>query len=112
VYARADRDRIRWQGLVEGGVIWRSEFDAREAEALADAPQLEDDRAVVVAVEQRIAQARSLVAQRQAQIDSARTAPQQLGGAQAKSESSLGQVGQARADVHTAELNFGYTKID
>ena len=112
MYARADRDHIRWQGLVEGGVISRSEFDAREAEALADAPQLEDDRAVVVAVEQRIEQARSLVAQRQAQIDSARTAPQQLGDAQAKSESSLGQVGQARADVHTAELNFGYTKID
>jgi membrane fusion protein (multidrug efflux system) len=111
VYARADRDRIRWQGLVEGGVVSRSEFDAREAEALADAQQLEGDRAVVVAVEQRIAQARSLVAQRQAQVDSARTAPQQLHDAQAKSESSLGQVGQARADVHTAELNLGYTKI-
>ena len=111
VYARADRDRIRWKGLVEGGVVSRSEFDAREAEALADAQQLEADRATVIAVEQKIAQARSLVAQRQAQVESARTAPQQVREAQAKSESSLGQVGQARADVHTAELNLGYTKI-
>ena len=31
--------------------------------------------------------------------------------AKAKSESSIGQVSQAKADVHTAELNLGYTKI-
>jgi hypothetical protein len=81
-------DRIRWQGLVQGGVVSRSDFDSREAEALADAQQLEGDRAVVAAMEQRIAQARSLVAQRQAQVESARSAPQQLREAQAKSESS------------------------
>jgi multidrug resistance efflux pump len=31
--------------------------------------------------------------------------------AQAKSESSMGQVSQSKADVRTAELNLGYTKI-
>src|SRR6266568_3237389 len=47
VYSRAERDRVRWQGLVDGGVVSRSEYDAREAEALADAQQLEADRATV-----------------------------------------------------------------
>ena len=44
-------------------------------------------------------------------MQSAHTAPQQVNDAQAKSESSIGQVAQAKADVRTAELNLGYTKI-
>ena len=111
VYARAERDHVRWQGLVDGGVVSRSEYDAREAEALADAQQLEADRATVTAEQHKIAQARSLIAQRAAQVEAARTAPQQLSDARAKSESSVGQVYQAQADVRTAELNLGYTKI-
>src|SRR5262252_1077395 len=78
VYARAERDRVRWQGLVDGGVVSRSEYDAREAEARADAQQLEADRATVTAEQHKIAQARSLAAQRAAQVEAARTAPQQL----------------------------------
>jgi len=74
VYARANRDRIRYQGLVEEGVVSRSDFDTREA--IADAQMLEADRAIVVSVQHKIAQARSLVTQRQAQIRAARTAPQ------------------------------------
>ncbi len=111
VYARAERDRVRWQGLVDGGVVSRSEYDAREAEALADAQQLEADRATVTAEQHKIAQARSLIAQRAAQVEAARTAPQQVSDARAKSDSSMGQVNQAQSDVRTAELNLGYTKI-
>jgi len=56
-------------------------------------------------------QARSVVAERQAQVQDARTAPQQVVDAQAKSQSSVGEVERAKADVRTAELNLGYTKI-
>jgi len=111
VYSRADRDRVRWRGLVDGGVVSRSEYDAREAEALADAQQLEADRATVTAEQHKIGQLRSLIEQRLAQVQSAHTAPQQVNDAQAKSESSIGQVSQAKADVRTAELNLRYTKI-
>ena len=111
VYSRAERDRVRWQGLVDGGVVSRSEYDAREAEALADAQQLEADRATVTAEQHKIAQARSLIAQRAAQVVAARSAPQQLSDARAKSDSSMGQVNQTQADVRIAELNLGYTKI-
>ena len=111
VYSRAERDRVRYQALVEKHEISRSEYDARETESVAAAQTLESDRAAVEAIQQKIAQARSLVSERQAQLQEARTAPQQVVDAQAKSQSSVGDVERARADVRTAELNLGYTKI-
>jgi len=107
IYTRAERDRIRYQGILESGVVSRSEYDAREAEAIADAQILESDRATVIAEQHKIAQARSIVAQRQAQVAAARTAPQQVSDAQARSESSIGQVGQAKADLHSADSAAG-----
>ena len=111
VYARAERDRVRYQALVDGGVVSRLEYDAHEAEALADSQALEADRATVISEQHKIGQLRSLIEQKLAQVQSAHTAPQQVNDAQAKSESSIGQVSQAKADVRTAELNLGYTKI-
>ena len=61
--------------------------------------------------EQKIAEARSLVVQREAQIEAARIAPQQVTDARAKSDSAGGHLEQARADLHTAQLNLSYTKI-
>jgi membrane fusion protein (multidrug efflux system) len=111
VYARAERDRVRYQALAEKREISRSEYDARETEAVAAGQALESDRAAVEVVQRKIAQARSLVVERQAQIQEAQTAPQQVVDAQAKSQSSLAEVDRARADVQTAELNLSYTKI-
>jgi membrane fusion protein (multidrug efflux system) len=111
IASRAERDQVRYKGLVEGGVVSRLEYDAREAEALADAQTVEADRALVRAEEQKLAQVRKVIVQRQSQVEAARTAPQQVSDAKAKSESSVGQVSQAKADVRTAELNLGYTKI-
>jgi membrane fusion protein (multidrug efflux system) len=111
LYARAERDRVRYQALVEKREISRSDYDARETESVATAQALESDRAAVTSIRQKIAQARSLVAERGAQVQEARTAPQQVVDAQSKSQSSIGEVERARADVRTAELNLGYTKI-
>ena len=47
----------------------------------------------------------------QAQIEAARTAPQQVTDARARSASAFGQTERARADLHTAQLNLEYTKI-
>jgi membrane fusion protein (multidrug efflux system) len=111
IHARAERDRIRYQALVEKREISRSDYDARETEAIAAAQAVEADRAAVTATEQKIAEARSLVVQRQAQIEAARIAPQQVTDARAKSDSAAGHLEQARADLHTAQLNLSYTKI-
>jgi membrane fusion protein, multidrug efflux system len=111
IYARAERDRVRYQALVEKHEISRSDYDARETEATAAAQTLESDRAAITAREQNIAAARSLVVQREAQIEAARIAPQQVVDARAKSDSAGGHLEQARADLHTAQLNLSYTKI-
>jgi membrane fusion protein (multidrug efflux system) len=111
LHARAERDRVRYQALVEKHEISRSDYDARETEAIAAAQAVEADHAAVTSREQQIAEARSLVVQREAQIEAARIAPQQVSEARAKSESATGHLEQARADVHTAQLNLSYTKI-
>ncbi|MBV8451931.1 MAG: HlyD family secretion protein, partial [Deltaproteobacteria bacterium] len=108
---RAERDRVRYAALVEKREISRSYYDARATEATATAQTLDSDRAAVAAAEQKIAQTRSLVVQREAQVTSARTAPQQSSDVRAQLESAQGELDQARADVHTAELNLSYTKI-
>src|SRR5713101_6720791 len=57
IYARAERDRVRYQALVEKREISRSDYDARETEATAAAQAVEADRAAIVSREQRIAEA-------------------------------------------------------
>ena len=111
IYARAERDRVRYEALVEKHEISRSDYDARQTEALAAAQALEVDRAAVSATEQKINEERNLVLEREAQIESAHIAPQQVSDARAKSDSANGHVAHARADVHTAELNLSYAKI-
>lgn len=111
VAGRAERDRVRYQALVEKREISRSDYDARETEALAAAQAVEADRAAVAAGEQKVAQSHSVVVQREAQIEVARTAPQQLQNARANSDSAQGGIDQALAEVHAAELNLSYTKV-
>jgi membrane fusion protein (multidrug efflux system) len=111
IYARAERDRVRYRALVEKHEISRSDYDARETEATAAAQAVEGDRAAIASRQQLIAEARSLVVQREAQIEATRIAPQQVIDARAKSASAGGHVEQARADLHTAQLNLSYTKI-
>jgi membrane fusion protein, multidrug efflux system len=111
IYARAERDRVRYRALVEKHEISRSDYDGRETEATAAAQAVEADRAAIASREQKIAEARSLVVQREAQIEAAHIAPQQVTDARAKSESAGGHMEQARADLHSAQLNLSYTKI-
>lgn len=111
VHARAERDRVRYLALVEKREISRSDYDARETEATAAAQAVEADRAGLASIERKIEEARNLVTQRGAQIESLQTAPQQVSDAQAQSQSATGRVEQAAADLHTAQLNLSYTKI-
>jgi membrane fusion protein (multidrug efflux system) len=108
---RAERDRIRYLALVEKHEISRSEYDARETEAISAAQAVEADQAAIQSSEHKIAQAKTLVVQREAEVDAARTAPQQLADAKAKTQTATGHIEQAAADVRTARLNLSYTKI-
>ncbi len=111
IHARAERDRVRFLALAEKEEVSRSYYDARETEAIAAAQAVESDRAAIASDQQGIDEARQLVAQREAQLEAARIAPQQVTDARAKSDSALGHLEQARADLLTAQLNLSYTKI-
>ncbi len=111
VAGRAERDRVRYQALVEKREISRSAYDARETESVAAAQTVETDLSTIAADERKVAQSRSIVEQREAQVVSARTAPQQLQNARENSATAEGAIEQALAEVHTAELNLSYTKI-
>jgi membrane fusion protein (multidrug efflux system) len=111
VAGRTERDRVRYQALVEKREISRSAYDSRETEAISAAQAVETDRATVAADERKVTQAHSVVEQRDAQMASARTAPQQLQNARANSESAQAAIDQALADVRAAELNLSYTKV-
>jgi len=111
VAAHAERDRLRYAALVEKREISRSFYDARETDARTAADALAADEAAEAAAVRRVAEAQRTVAQRQAAIDGARTAPQQISDARAQSSSAIAALEQARADLRTAQLNLGYTTI-
>jgi membrane fusion protein (multidrug efflux system) len=108
---RAERDRARYQALVEKREISRSEYDARQTDAISAAQAVEADQAAIQSSQQKIAEAKSLVAQREADVDAAKTAPQQVANARAKTLTAGGHIEQAAAEVRTARLNLSYTRI-
>jgi membrane fusion protein (multidrug efflux system) len=109
--SHAERDRLRYAGLVEKREISRSYYDARETDAKTAADALAADEAAEAAAMRKVAEAQRTVAQRNAEIDAAATAPQQISDARAQSASANAVLEQARADVRTAELNLSYTTI-
>jgi membrane fusion protein (multidrug efflux system) len=111
IAGRAERDRVRYEALVDKREISRSAYDARETESIAAAQTVETDLAAIAAEERKIAQSRSLVEQRDAQVASARTAPQQSQNARVNSATANSAIEQALAEVHQAELNLSYTKV-
>jgi membrane fusion protein (multidrug efflux system) len=111
IAGRAERDRVRYEALVEKREISRSAYDARETESIAAAQTVETDLATIAADERKISQSRSLVEQRDAQVTSARTAPQQSQNARVNSATSNSAIEQALAEVHQAELNLSYTRV-
>jgi len=111
IAGRAERDRIRYEALVEKREISKSAYDSRETESIAAAQTVETDLATIAADERKVEQARSVVDQRDAQVASARTAPQQLQNARANSATADSAIEQALAEVHAAELNLSYTKV-
>src|SRR5215472_8519068 len=62
--ARAERDRMRYKSLVDAGVVSHLDYDAREADARADAQAVDADLALVGAEEQKITQVKKLILQR------------------------------------------------
>jgi membrane fusion protein (multidrug efflux system) len=110
-YTRAEADRERYAQLLDKQEISRSEFDQKTADARTTGAALDAAKADVVAADARVAQARANVAQQEANLSKASTAPQQITESKARLGSANADLARAEAQRETAALNFSYARI-
>jgi len=110
-FNRAEADRQRYEKLLAKHEISQSEYDRVATEASTDREAVTAARAETVAAQRRIAQAQSRLTERKADVLSAGSAPQQIASSRAKAAAAVSEAARARAQLTTAQLNLGYTKI-
>jgi membrane fusion protein (multidrug efflux system) len=110
-FNRAEADRQRYERLLAKHEISQSEYDRVATEASTDREAVTAGKAETVAAQKRIAQAQSRLAERKADLLSAGSAPQQIASSRAKAAAAVSDSARARAQLTTAQLNLGYTKI-
>ena len=110
-FNRAEADRQRYERLLAKHEISQSEYDRVATEASTDCEAVTAGRAETLAAQKRIAQAQSRVVERKADLLSAGSAPQQIASSRAKASAAVSDATRARAQLTTAQLNLGYTKI-
>lgn len=108
---KSDADLERYRPLVEKDVISKQQFDAAVAAADANKAALVEAKANVVAGEDAVRVAKDRLAQSQAQLQFAQTAPKQVEIQKAKADQAAAAVAQAQAQLDQAKLNLSYTKI-
>ena len=110
-YIRAEADRHRYEGLLAKREISQSEYDRIATEAATNQATVAAARADVAAARLRVSQAESRLTARRADLLGALSAPQQISSSKARAASAVSESARARAQLTTAELNIGYTKI-
>lgn len=108
---KAQADLKRYTPLVEQDVISKQQFDATVAAADGARAAVLEARANEIAAEDGVRIARDRVAQSQAVLQYARTAPDQVRIQKAKADEAAALVEQAKAELAQARLNLSYTKI-
>lgn len=110
-FTRAEADRQRYENLLAKREISQSEYDRVATEAATDRDAVTAGRADVAAAKKRVDQAQSRLAERKADLLAAGSAPQQIASSQAKATAASADANRAHAQLTTAELNLGYTRI-
>jgi membrane fusion protein, multidrug efflux system len=110
-FIRAEGDRQRYEKLLAKHEISQSEYDRVATEASTNREVVTAGRADTLSAQKRIAQAQSRLAERKADLLSAGSAPQQIASSRAKAAAAVSDASRARAQLTTAQLNLGYTKI-
>jgi membrane fusion protein (multidrug efflux system) len=115
---KAAKDVERLRPLAQKDEIPQQQLDAAVGQADASRAAADAAKSDVVAAQggvtvaqNRVAQARAGQAQAQGNLDTARTAPQQLQVMQAKAASAQARVQQMQSALAQAELNLQYTTI-
>ncbi|HTW58730.1 MAG TPA: HlyD family secretion protein [Terriglobales bacterium] len=108
---RAQDDLHRYKLLVDKRDVSQQIYDQALATAKSSTATVAAARASELADEQVVQQARSRVAQANANHQYAETGPQQVSSTRARVRAAIADVEQKRAQLEQAELNVGYTKI-
>ena len=108
---KAQNDLGRYKQLVEKQEIAQQQYDQALAAAKASAAAVDAARAAAAAAEQQVTQAQSKLAQAEANLRSANTAPQQVAAIRSRAQSALAQVQVKKAALEQAELNLQYTSV-
>ena len=108
---KAQDDVKRYKQLVEKQDVSAQTYDYAVAAAKASTATVAAAHANEAAAGQAVQQARSRVAQAQANLRAAQTRPQQIATTEARALAAVADVEQKRAALAQAELNLGYTKI-
>jgi membrane fusion protein (multidrug efflux system) len=108
---RAQDDLKRYRQLVGQREVSEQIYDQALAAANANTANVAAANANESAAEQAVRQARSRLAQAEANQQAAQTGPQQVASTRARALSAVADVQQKRAALDQAELNLQYTKI-
>jgi membrane fusion protein, multidrug efflux system len=115
---KAARDLDRMKQLVAKDEVSQQQYDAATAAAEASSAAVASARAdkaeagqAVLVAESRLMQARAGLDRSRAELQSARTGPEQVAVVRAHASSAEARVQEARAALDQAELNLQYTTV-
>lgn len=108
---KAQSDLERYKPLVEKDVISKQQYDAAVAAAASAQASVVDAQASQQAASDAVRVAHERTAQAEAQLNSAKTGPQQVAAQNARARQAIAQVQQAEAQLDQAKLNLSYAHI-
>jgi len=108
---KAQSDLQRYKSLVEKQEISQQQYDQAFAAAQSSAAAVDAAQAKVNAAQQQITQARGKLANAEADLRSAATAPKQVQMMRSRALSAQANVDLRQAELQQAQLNLAYTKI-
>jgi membrane fusion protein, multidrug efflux system len=108
---KAQDDLRRYKLLVDKKEVAEQIYDQALAVAKASTASVAGATANEAAAQEAVRQARSRLAEAEANHQSAETAPQQVSSSRARARAAIADVEQKRALLEQAQLNLQYTKI-
>jgi membrane fusion protein, multidrug efflux system len=108
---KAQNDLVRYKQLVDKQEVSQQQYDQAVASAKASTAAVASASAAAAAAAQQISQARSKLAQAEANYQGSQTGPRQVASSRARALSAEADVQQKQAALDQALLNLQYTKI-
>ena len=108
---KAQDDVARYRPLAEKDEIPQQQYTTAVSSQKATAAAVEAARASAAGAEESVSQARSKIAQAEAQLQAARTAPQQVSVQRSHARAAQAEAERRAAELQQAQLNLQYTTI-